>query len=211
VDQKDPFWLPKYIGQERYEYFLRLGAGNPRRALGMYLYDVKLRDALRPELEAVEISLRTRYHAILQTMRPAMPLWLLDGKLPVRELLERHAEKVLRRLSDGHMTSAEAVENLSFGFWRQLTAAKHEQSLWIPYLRHAYPAGTSRAQTHAAVDEIVRLRNRVHHYNPVLELPLGNYFHLMLWILDRVNPELGQHRRDVSQIPKIVDQYQLTE
>jgi hypothetical protein len=60
------------------------------------------------------------------------------------------------------------VAEVMFGFWRYLTIAAHEKTVWVPYLNIVYPAGTNRADVDKLVERVYRVRNRVAHHEPLL-------------------------------------------
>lgn len=193
------------VGEAFHAQYLSLSSGDDRSAQTFHRLDVELRDALRPELEFVEIAMRSRYHDTMMSCRPDKPVWLLDPTLPVRDLLRRSSDMELRRLEAGLQSPAQTVNQVGFSFWGQLTARWLEKVLWVPSLHRAYLKGVARHQVHAAVDGVVRLRNRVHHYDVVLALPLRRHFGQMLWLLDQLMPELGDERRHTSRLPALLD------
>ena len=197
--------LRERVGEVFHAQYLALSSGDDESARALHRLDVELRDALRPELEFVEIAMRSRYHATMSAGRRDKPIWLLDPSLPVRQLLTRSAQFELERLDAGLQSPGQTVNQVSFSFWRQLTARRFEKDLWVPSLHRAYGKGVARQQAHATVDEIVRLRNRVHHYEVVLALPLRRHLDQMLWLLDQLMPELGEERRHASRLPALLD------
>jgi hypothetical protein len=197
--------LRERVGEALHAQYLALSSGNDRSARVCHRLDVELRDALRPELEFVEIAMRTRYHDTMTAFRPGRPVWLLDPSLPVRDLLKRHADEQLSRLESSLQSAGETVNQISFSFWGQLTARRLEKVLWVPILHRAYLKGVARQEVHATVEEVVRLRNRVHHYEVVLGLPLRRHVDQIGWLLDHLMPDLGEERRQTSRLPALLD------
>ncbi len=197
--------LREHVGEAFHAQYLALSSGDDQAAQVFHRLDVNLRDALRPELEAVELAMRSRYHDTMVACRPGQPVWLLDPALPVRGLLARSWSLELARLEAGLQSPSQTVNQVSFSFWRRLTERRLEKTLWVPYLHRAYRKGAVRREVHRAVDDIVRLRNRVHHYEVVLVLPLRQHLDQMLWLLDQLMPELGQQRRHASRVPALLD------
>ena len=61
------------------------------------------------------------------------------------------------------------MAELSFGFWRHLTSASHEKTVWVPYLHHAYPLRTDRATIDMIIGDINDVRNRIAHHEPIFD------------------------------------------
>ncbi len=75
----------------------------------------------------------------------------------------------IRRSGDG-VNPDQVISNLSFGFWSNMTDRAHERNVWIPYLYHAWPKGSKRADIHARVLSVCRLRNRIAHHGKLFNL-----------------------------------------
>jgi hypothetical protein len=211
MDEHAYRWLPKAIGHDRWTYYVRLARGDLQRAVQLYLHDVRLRDALRAELEHLEMALRSSYHAAMMERRVGQPLWLTDPALPVRGLLQRWYGRLVSDLEAGRLQVGQALGKLSFTFWLQLTDRAFQTKVWVPYLRHVFAAGSDRARIHKVVADAVWLRNRVHHYNPVIELDLVRHLDDMLWLLEQVCPELAKQRREQTVLPQLVATLNTTE
>jgi hypothetical protein len=130
--------LRERVGEAFHAQYLALSSGDDESAQAFHRLDVGLRDALRPELEFLEIAMRSRYHDAMMACRPGKPVWLLDPSLPVRGLLTRSASVEFGRLEAGLQSPGQTVNRLSFSFWGQLTARWLEKVLWVPYLHRAY-------------------------------------------------------------------------
>lgn len=205
MDHHDPEWLVEQMGPWRAFYFFRLANSDLSLVYSLHQHDEKLRDALRPELEAVEFAMRNRYHAAMQARRRGRSLWLLDEKLPAQRVMRGGVnERVYRDLSAKRMAPSHAVEALNFGFWTYLTDEKLELQMWKPYLKHVYPPRTTRTAVHMRATAVRELRNRVGHLGVVLDQPLRKLWSHMLWLLDRLNPELADERRRVSKLPDLL-------
>jgi hypothetical protein len=54
------------------------------------------------------------------------------------------------------------IAELQLGFWRYLTSAAHEKTLWVPHLNTAFPQGTGRVKIDRMIGDLHLLRNRAH-------------------------------------------------
>ncbi|MFN7835772.1 MAG: hypothetical protein ACK5NY_08320 [Burkholderiaceae bacterium] len=66
------------------------------------------------------------------------------------------------------------IAELTFGFWLQLTDAKLEHKLWVPYLHKAFAPrkAPKRAVLNQKLEKLRQLRNRVAHHEPIFHLDL---------------------------------------
>ncbi len=96
------------------------------------------------------------------------------------------------------------MAELNFGFWRYLTAAKHEKHLWVPYLHHALPAGTDRAaDVDAPIARLHLVRNRAVHHEPLLRVNLQARRADIVALASMVNPGLGTYITATSTLDAV--------
>lgn len=69
------------------------------------------------------------------------------------------------------------IAQLSWDFWRYLTSAVHEITLWRPAPAPCLSTGTARAQGDARIGRLHSLRNRVAHHEPLLALDAVSLHH----------------------------------
>lgn len=104
----------------------------------------------------------------------------------------------------GHNVTPDAViAELPFGFWRHCGDSAHEATLWVPYLRHTWPAGTSRVRVDRALMDINTMRNRAAHHEPLFGhcgQDLRNAYASILMLTDMLLPELGEYMRATSTV-----------
>lgn len=84
-------------------------------------------------------------------------------------LNRRAVDRAIRDCGGVRATPGKVMAELSFGFWRHLTAASHEKSVWVPYLHHAYPAKTNRADVDKTIGNLNAVRNRIAHHEPIFD------------------------------------------
>ena len=97
------------------------------------------------------------------------------------------------------------VAELPFGFWRYLSAAKHEKRLWVPYLHKAFAPGTSRHELDRRINRLHELRNRIAHHEPLLRRNrvtgvlslstrhLDDRHHDLLAVADLISPNIRDY------------------
>ncbi|NMM92931.1 Abi family protein [Bifidobacterium oedipodis] len=178
----DKTWVYDWLSIPRFRTYLDASGNNMSRALRLYEWNIDLGQVLMKDIAFFEVALRNAYDRAISSHWEGSESWLFDGSSPVNI-------PILRRSSSGKMFDANAlnrasihsaassykelsqpgkiIANLSFGFWAHLTDKAHERALWIPYLHHAWPVGTNRADLNAKIKLINECRNRIAHHEPL--------------------------------------------
>ena len=121
----------------------------------------------------------------------------INGKS--RELLDAAVSKARPGAPVGKV-----IAELPFGFWRYCTSAGHEKALWVPYLHHAFPAGTSRRDVDEGLGHLNALRNRIAHHEPLLRENLDERHVEILDLCGMLNPTLARYLASTSTVPAIL-------
>lgn len=182
-------WIDAWLSAPRFQKYVSLCGNGRNRALAMYEWNVALGQALMRDIAHFEVALRNAYDSAFKAKWTDPDHWLLSPSSPVvmpiwRIKANRHG---LKRGTDVNYINRKAVDSaigkcggvkasagkviaeLSFGFWRSLTTASHEKSIWVPYLHAAYPKGTSRSAVDNDLRDINVVRNRIAHHEPVFD------------------------------------------
>ena len=129
-----------------------------------------------------EVALRNAYNREIDSRWDGTRHWLFDDDSPVNIPIPRHNRagksfdaNALNRTSIRNATPSRTetiqpdkmIANPPLGFWAHLTDKAHERILWIPYLHHAWPSGTNRADLNAKIRLINECRNRIAHHEPL--------------------------------------------
>jgi hypothetical protein len=92
-----------------------------------------------------------------------------------------------------------------FGFWRYLSSAAHEKTLWVPALHRAFPRGTDRAlHVDGPVGRLHDLRNRVAHHEPLLTTDVAGRLADLIGLATRLDPPLGQYLEATSTVANLL-------
>jgi hypothetical protein len=170
------------------------------------------------DLAHIEIALRNAYDRTMRRLWRGDRHWLLDPLSPVSAPLRRNRDGRSTDMNFGNRRSITAavqhcrgrditpdaiIAELPFGFWRHCGDSAHEATLWVPYLRYAWPAGTSRVQVDRALMGINTMRNRAAHHEPVFGnrgQDLRNVYENTFMLADMLLPELGEYIRETSTV-----------
>jgi len=147
-------------------------AGDPDRALALYVWNLEASAAFFADLGVLEVALRNACHDQLRAWNAQQGRTRPWYDHPVLDDRRRgDVAEARRRVRQGRGTETEGrvIAELAFGFWRQLHAARYEAVLWTPALRRAYPRlqPRRRSAVYDRLDHLNTLRNRIAHHEPV--------------------------------------------
>lgn len=166
--------LQDLITTERLGSYLKWAGGDLNRAFELYEWNMEASAAALSVAAMVEVIVRNALDRELTAWASARQLgdWLAAVPLD-----QRGSEDILKaraRAARGgrQVHHGRVVAELSLGFWRFLLANKYLTSLWIPALGKAFPfaAGderTKRRQIESHAQQILYLRNRAAHHEPI--------------------------------------------
>lgn len=154
------------------------------------------------DLGHLEVALRNAYDTAITARWSGPQHWLLDPSSPVRRLLIRNGKdhnarrrsqivEACERAGGNGVSPGKIIAELPFGFWRFLTTPSRHDSLWMPYLRYAFPRGTARATVNHAVTELNQMRNRIAHHEPLLVRDLAADHKHLLQLVKLLSPRLA--------------------
>lgn len=162
------------LSVERLSSYDLYARGDHAASLRLYEWNTEASAACYATLQAVEVLLRNAIHHQLTLLYRDIGLpgsWLDDqARLLEQRRLDDIAEARRRVRRNGKpATTGRIVAELPFGFWRYLLAARYEQTLWTPALRHAFPylRPQSRRTIAQRVERLHHLRNRIAHHEPI--------------------------------------------
>ena len=139
--------------------------------IARYQDNIRISQALYPELSTLEITLRNAIDTMLRTC--FSNTWLEDEVILC-------AYNDVKQTYPNDFTYGKVIANLTFGFWTNLCSKKYNAKIWTKKGAFKgvfinYPQGMQQ-QIHALskrLRSIRNLRNRVFHYEPVFKKPLN--------------------------------------
>lgn len=192
-------WVERWLSKPRFAVYVRAGGDDRARAIALYQWNAATAQAFGLDLGHLEVALRNAYDTAITTRWRGSQHWLLDPASPVRLPLIRSGtdHNARRRIQIAEAsdraggptaTPGKIIAELPFGFWRFLSSASRQSSLWMPYLRYAYPRGTARVTIDKAVAELNHIRNRIAHHEPLLARDLAADHAQLLHLVELLNP-----------------------
>ena len=212
-------WVEAWLSSPRFSVYLAATGVDRDRALALYEWNAQLSAALMHDLAHVEVGLRNAYDGALSAHWPGPPHWALAADAvfaPVYrrrgrrrvDVNERPRESLRHAIANAGGTGAppgKIVAELMFGFWRYLSSAAHEKTLWVPALHRAFPPGTDRAlHVDGPVGRLHELRNRVAHHEPLLSTDVAGRLADLIGLASRLDPQLSRYLRATSTVANLL-------
>lgn len=191
--------LVDLITRERLRSYLAVSRSEPE-ALRLYEWNGRAAAATMQTVAMVEVIVRNALDRELVNWakrRSPVVAWFDTVPLDSRGLSDvadaRRRATQFGRLPESH---GKVIAELSFGFWRYLTATRYLAALWVPALHRAFPFGPAdlrvrRAAVERRLADLGFVRNRAAHHEPIhqrdLSLDLSAAVELGNW----VSPDAG--------------------
>lgn len=162
--------------------------------LERYKNNIRISQALYPELSILEITLRNSINSTL--CNEISKTWLEDEVWQQKILADQEYTKLLRAYNDTkaeckskNFTIGKVIANLNFGFWTGLCSKRYSTKIWHKKecFRGVFvncPKGAQQINVLSKkLTSIRKLRNRIFHYEPILTKSLLNKYDEILEVL----------------------------
>lgn len=223
---KDLAWVPRWLSRPRWDTYLRAADGDPAVALRLYEWNVDIARALMHDVAHIEIALRNHYDAVLSEALNASTHWVFkdDTPLTVPLIRRRHGKSLdlnarnrssiddaKRRCRNPHPAPGQVIAELNFGFWRHMTDAAHEKTLWIPILHKAYPEKSDRKDIDQIIGLINEVRNRASHHEPFITVARLEQAHQagrqIIHLAEMIMPPLAEYIQSTSTLDAVLSMH----
>ena len=169
----DPAVVEGLLTAERLSSYLAAAGGDLAGALALYEWNMDVAAAVLTTTGMVEVLVRNAFDSQLLRWagRRGASEWFdivpLDDQ--GRHDLRTARARASRRGPEVH---GRVVAELTFGFWRYLTASRYLTSLWVPATAAAFPHGSAdlrsrRREVEERLQRVHFVRNRAAHHEPV--------------------------------------------
>lgn len=209
----DGQWIDDWLSQDRLATYMVAAGGSRPKALALYEWNIEAASAIQQDLCHLEIALRNAYDAAIQSRWTGPIDWTADPSRMFPPMLVTRGGKgtanpkatvdvnakprallTKARVDAGGAaaTSGKVVAELNLGFWRYLSTKRHEKTLWVPYLHHAFAPGTDRARdVDGRIARLHTVRNRVAHHEPLLAMNLNARLNDIVDLATMISSDLG--------------------
>lgn len=187
--------------------FLKAAAGDQVRAVRLHAWNNNAGAAFHRPLELVEVAIRNRVDKTLTaefgTHWWHAPAFLAQASQVTVRALEDAASHAVAKGRDGH---ADVVAEITFGTWVAILRPRFFDLIWRHHKRDVFPDHrrlpfASIAQT---TDGLLKLRNAIGHYEPLVDLDLASLHQALLEVLGWMSPMLQAQAAAMSFVPKVL-------
>ncbi|SBW21739.1 hypothetical protein FDG2_2105 [Candidatus Protofrankia californiensis] len=215
----DGGWVDRWLSSPRLASYLAAAGGDRLAALVLYEWNARVAAALLHDLCHLEIGLRNAYDSALCAAWKGSRHWIYtaDTAMFVPLLRTRSGRRIdvnakprnavtaaIRAAGGPSAKPGKIVAELGFGFWRYLSSASHEKTLWVPYLHRAFPSGTDRRDVDGRVGRMHVVRNRAAHHEPLFRLDLAVILADLRFLAHLMAPPLADYVTATSWVPALI-------
>jgi hypothetical protein len=203
--------VERYVTAERLGPYLEECDGDFSCAESLYVWNLRISGAFYEALGIFEVVVRNALCEQLRVWHGKRPgSWLDDPRGVFEENRIRQIDKAQRILAQRSkpMTEGRIMAELPFGFWRYLLARRYEHTLWVPHLRHAFPAmkPQRREEVYRRVDGLHAFRNRIAHHEPIHHHGIERLHNLMFGVASWVDADMASWVQSLSRVPTVLDE-----
>jgi len=193
------------LSEPRFSTYLSKANGDEAFAFALYLYNARLAEAFLFPLGVSEITLRNAVDGVL--VRRFGANWQVDAEF--RDgMLTPESRGALNKAMDraGSGDRGKLIAELTFDFWSNLFRVDYAD-FWRTHANIAFPGlvrGEGRREIQAIVKEINRLRNRVAHHEPILDMNAADLRAKMIRFVALRCPTTSNWMRHHSTISNVI-------
>lgn len=161
-----PAWVDVVLSTPRFTPYLAATWGNATAAIELEWWNLEVAAAFVVPLNRLELALRNALHSSLAAKFSRQDWWHsapldVNGRRKVAD-----AKRQLAQLQRRPEVPDDVVAQLTFGFWVSLISSRYHRTLWTPALHRVFP-GAARRALHQDFSNVLVLRNRIMHHEPI--------------------------------------------
>jgi hypothetical protein len=189
-----PDWVLTVLSKPRFAPYLAAAGGDVAAAVELEWWNLEVATAFVVPLNRLELALRNALHPALCDMIGRPDWW---RSAPLDDNGRRKVAAAKRALTSPRRAD-DVVAQLTFGFWISLISGKYHRTLWTPALHRVFPGG-ARKELHQDFQNVLVLRNRIMHHEPIhhrhLEADHETVYRLLGYLSSAVVVELSGRDR----------------
>lgn len=161
------------------------------QALALYQWNANVSGAFLSCLQMCEVSIRNAISEILVKIHGTRWAWEQGfiGTLPNPQFGYNPRNNLNTARQNTHDIN-NVIPELRFVFWQNMFTSRHDNQLWLPYLKQTFPnidqsqsIKLLRAEIYKDLDSIRKLRNRIAHHEPIFKRDLTDDYHKIIKLI----------------------------
>ncbi len=167
--------IERTLSPARLARYLPASNGDKHFALRLYIWNMRLCEAMYLPLQTAEVSIRNAVQKPIA--RRFGDKWYENPKfinlLPpyMKEELKETNRKEFNKYGN-NVTKDHIIANLNFGFWVTLMTKAYDKHLWINGVGQSFPNSTAsdnRQAIHSMLDKMRDFRNEIMHHHRIFD------------------------------------------
>ena len=203
--------LRDLLSAERLGSYLSASDGDLEEAFALYEWNIEASAAALSLSAMVEVVVRNSLDAQMRNWAASRQNsdWLRTAPLDGRGRADIMKAKDRAARGGRQVTHGHVVAELNLGFWRYLVSRRYYASLWVPNLRHAFPRTDAPADQHrrrieSDLEQLLYLRNRAAHHEPIHRRDLMADLERAIALLACIDPEAARWCRQRERLSDVV-------
>ena len=196
--------LKASLSEPRFATYLTKANNNETFAFALYLYNARLAKSFLFPLSVAEITMRNAVDGVLTEMFEIA--WHQNSDFRNNVLTEQSLAALDKAIQRARSTErGKVIAELTFDFWSNLFRNEYAD-LWRTKANIAFPGlahGEGRREIQLLVKEINRLRNRVAHHEPILDMNVPDLHSKIIKLVElrcQVTANWIRHHSTVSSV-----------
>lgn len=203
--------LRDLLSAERLGSYISAAGGDLEGAFALYEWNIEASASALSLAAMVEVVVRNSLDSQMTVwaLTRGRGDWLVHAPLDPRAKAD--VQKAMERAARGdrQVTHGHIVAELNLGFWRYLVSKRYYTALWVPNLRHAFPrtaapAAEHRRRVESDLDQLLYLRNRAAHHEPIHRRDLQADLDRAIALLSCIDPEAARWCRQRESLSAVL-------
>ncbi len=204
--------LETYLSRERLNKYLELADGNKEKAIKLYELNIIFSHSFYVILQFIEIGLRNKINKSL--IKCFGDEWYLNNELlfgenkekgistieKINKTIEKIKERKIEKKKESIITNGDIVSWLDFGFWTNIFCGNYANTIWSQCLKYEFKE-FKRKELHSKLNKIRILRNRIFHYEPIINsqsINMKDNINLLFYFVEYLYCDISKYIYNLS-------------
>lgn len=195
-------WIESSLSIERLLPYMKSAGHDYEKAFHQYLYNARLSKSLLFPLHILEVTLRNRIQWVL---KDAFNCDDWHENPTFIDMLKQRSKDGLQKAKSNAKSNAidDVVASTTFEFWTFLLHTNYSE-FWRTNFSKLSHSGISRGQFFTLIKKINDFRNRIAHYEPILDQPYHERYEDILKAISYISSEVQVWVKSHSTVELVI-------